>query len=125
MSGKELALCNGIIHFASLAATAAGGGLAQIPGSDNLVISPIQLTMVVALGRVFGITLEESNAKAMVGNATAASVGKTASKVFVGKIPGYGNVVNAVTAATVTEAIGWVIANEFEKQRDSMYKVGI
>lgn len=59
MTSRETGLCNGIIHSASAAAAAVGGGLAQVPASDNLIITPIQLTMAVSLGKVFGITLEK------------------------------------------------------------------
>ena len=116
MTSREIGLCNGIIHTASAAAAAVGGGLAQIPGSDNAVITPIQLTMAISLGQVFGIELSQSAAKAALASAAAATIGRTASQVFIGWIPGVGNIINATTAATLTEAIGWIMANEFEKQ---------
>ena len=49
-------------------------------------------------------------------SAAAATIGRTASQVLIGWIPGVGNIINATTAATLTEAIGWIMANEFEKQ---------
>ena len=72
--------------------------------------------MAVALGGVFGITLDQSAAKAAVASAIAATVGRTASQIFIGWLPGVGNIVNATTAATITEAIGWIMAKEFESQ---------
>ena len=39
MTDREKVLCNGIIHTASLAAGAVGAGLAQVPGSDNLLLA--------------------------------------------------------------------------------------
>lgn len=116
MTSREVGLCNGIIHSASVAAAAVGGGLAQIPVSDNFVITPIQLTMAVSLGKVFGITLDQSAAKAAVASAVAAAVGRAISQVLIGWIPGVGNIINATTAATITEAIGWIMAEEFERQ---------
>lgn len=116
MTSRETGLCNGIIHSASAAAAAIGGGLAQVLASDNLIITPIQLTMAVSLGKVFGITLDQSAAKAAVASAAAATVGRTASQLLIGWIPGVGNIINATTAATVTEAIGWIMAKEFESQ---------
>ena len=117
MTSRERSLCNGIIHTASAAAGAVGGGLAQVPGSDSLVIGPIQVTMAISLGQVFGITLDQSSAKASVASATAAHVGRTASQLLIGWIPIAGNIVNAATAATLTEAIGWILAKEFENQK--------
>lgn len=117
MTSKERVLCNGIIHCASAAAAAVGGGLAQIPTSDNLIITPIQLSMAVSLGEVFGVTLDQSTAKAAVASAVAATVGRTASQVLIGWFPGVGNAINATTAATITETIGWIMAKEFDNQR--------
>lgn len=37
MTSRETNLCNGIIHSASAAAAVIGGGLAQVPTSDNTV----------------------------------------------------------------------------------------
>lgn len=116
MTSREIGLCNGIIHSASAAAGAVGGGLAQIPTSDNLIITPIQLTMAVSLGKVFDIDLDQSAAKAAIASAAAATVGRTAAQVLVGWIPGVGNIINAAIAASITEAIGWILAKEFEKQ---------
>ena len=116
MTSREIGLCNGIIHSASAAAGAVGGGLAQLPGSDNLIITPIQLTMAISLGKVFGIELDQSAAKAAVASAAAATIGRTASQVLIGWIPGVGNIINAATAATLTETMGWIMAKEFEKQ---------
>ena len=54
--------CHAIIHAASASASAIGAGLAQLPCSDTAVITPIQLTMTIALGRVHGLELSESAA---------------------------------------------------------------
>ena len=116
MTSEEKKSCHGIIHTSSLLAGAVGAGFAQIPTSDNLIITPIQLSMTVALGEVFGITMSQSSASAALASAIGATVGRTISQVFLGWIPGVGNVINATTAATVTEAIGWALALEFEHQ---------
>lgn len=116
MTSRESGLCNGIIHVASAAAAGVGAGLAPIPGSDTVIITPIQIAMTVSLGQVFGITLMRSQAEAMVASELAAQIGRTASQVLIGWLPGVGNVVNAVTAASLTETIGWIVAKEFEKE---------
>ena len=112
----QKAKCHAIIHSASASAAAVGAGLAQIPCSDNAVITPIQLTMTISLGRVFGLELTESAARAAVASVAAATVGRTVSQILIGWIPIAGNLVNAGTAATVTEAIGWLLAEEFASQ---------
>ena len=120
MTSRESGLCNGIIHSASVAAAGVGAGLAQIPMSDNAVITPIQLAMAISLGKVFGITLDKSSAKAALASAAAAQIGRTTAQILVGWLPGLGNVVNAVTAASLTEAVGWIMAAEFEKEAQLM-----
>ena len=116
MTDTQKAKCHAIIHSASASAAAVGAGLAQIPCSDNAVITPIQLTMTISLGRVFGLELTESAARAAVASVAAATVGRTVSQILIGWMPIAGNLVNAGTAATVTEAIGWLLAEEFASQ---------
>ena len=116
MTDTQKAKCHAIIHSASASAAAVGAGLAQIPCSDNAVITPIQLTMTISLGRVFGLELTESAARAAVASVAAATVGRTVSQILIGWLPIAGNLVNAGTAATVTEAIGWLLAEEFASQ---------
>lgn len=94
-----------------------GGGMAQVPGSDSLVIVPLQVGMIISLGGVFGIQLDESAAKASLATATATMVGRGISQALLGWIPGYGNLLNASTAFAVTESIGWAVTKEFARKQ--------
>lgn len=105
--------CNGIIHGASVACGGVGTGLAQIPASDNAVIVPIQIGMIIGLGAVFDLNITESGAKSIIASAGATIAGRTVSQFLVGWIPGIGNVINTATAAGVTEAIGWIAVKNF------------
>lgn len=96
-----------IIHGAAASAAAAGAGLAQIPGSDNAVITPIQIAMIIAIGEVHGQQLSKGAALSTLSAASAGVAGRTLSQFLVGWIPGYGNAINASTAFAITEAIGW------------------
>ena len=107
--------CHAIIHTAATGAGAVGASLAQLPGSDNAMIVPMQAGMILSLGAVFGIQLTETVAKTFLATTTATMVGRGISQVLVGWIPGIGNIFNAVTAAGVTETIGWTIAKNFDK----------
>lgn len=113
MNDSQKNKCHAIIHSAATVCSGIGAGMAQIPGSDSLVIVPIQIGMIVSLGAVFGIELSECTAKASLASATATMVGRGLSQVFVGWIPGWGNALNASTAFAVTESIGWAVANDF------------
>lgn len=90
-----------------------GTGLAQIPASDNAVIVPIQITMIVSLGAVFELNITESAAKSIIASAGASIAGRTVSQFLVGWIPGIGNVINTATVAGITEAIGWIAVKNF------------
>jgi uncharacterized protein (DUF697 family) len=107
--------CHAIIHAASAGAAAVGAGFAQIPLADNAVIVPIQITMVMSLGRVFNVNLSKSAAEGTALGATATLVGRTTSQVLLGWIPVLGNAINAGTAAAITEAMGWTVAAQFDK----------
>lgn len=115
MTEKQRKKCHAIIHTASLAAGGVATGLAQLPGSDNAIITPIQITMTISLGAVFGKSLSKSTAAATLATATASMAGRAISQFLVGWIPVIGNAINASTAAGITEVIGWAIANDFAK----------
>jgi uncharacterized protein (DUF697 family) len=100
-----------IIHGAATAAAAVGGGLAQIPASGSLVITPIQISMIIALGSLHGKALEKSSALSILAVAYGPFVGRTMSQLLIGWIPGVGNAINAATAFVVTESIGWAAHN--------------
>lgn len=108
--------CHAIIHTSATLCAAVGAGMSQVPGSDNLVITPIQLGMIVSLGAVFGVSITESAAKAALASQTATTVGRSVSQALVGWIPGYGNLTNALTAFALTESIGWAIAENFSAE---------
>lgn len=108
--------CQGLIHGASVACGGVGTGLAQIPASDNAVIVPIQIGMIIGLGAVFELNITESTAKSIIASTGASIVGRTVSQFLVGWIPGIGNAINTVTAAGITETIGWLaVANFYER----------
>ena len=113
MNDTQRKKCHGIIHTASLAAAAAASGLAQLPGTDNAVIAPIQVTMIISLGGVFGKRLNKSAATAALATGAATAGGRAVSQVLLGWIPVFGNALNASTAAGITEVIGWAIASDF------------
>ena len=94
-----------LIHTA--AAAAAGGGLAQVPGSDAAVITPIQVAMIVAIGAEHGTAIGKTAVAELILAFSAAALGRGLSQCLLGWVPGLGNAVNAITAAALTEAIGW------------------
>ena len=116
MNTTQEALCHAIIHTASAATGAVGFGLAQLPLTDNAVIVPIQVTMTISLGQVFGLEFTRRAAAATVASAVGTLLGRAASQIGAGWIPVAGNIINAGTAASLTEALGWMLAEDFAKR---------
>lgn len=118
MTPEQKKSCAKIIHTASVGAAGIGAGLAQVPCEDNMLLTPLQLTMAIGLGKVFHIELSDTAARAAVSSAAACTIGRAVSQVLVGWIPGIGNAINSATAASLTEAIGWNMAVDFAKKRN-------
>jgi uncharacterized protein (DUF697 family) len=107
---------HGIIHTAAVACGGVGAGLAQVPGSDSAVIAPLQTAMIVAIAHQHGVALAKSAAVDLLLTFTATQVGRGISQLLLGWIPIYGNVINAATAAGVTEAVGWAADEYFSSE---------
>ena len=118
MTDEQNSKCHKIIHTAAASAAAIAAGLAQIPGSDTVPITAIQVGMIIGLGSVFGMDISEAAAKSILGAGLAAIGGRTVSQFLVGWIPGWGNAVNATTAFTITETLGWKVANDFSEEAE-------
>jgi uncharacterized protein (DUF697 family) len=116
MTNKQNKECSRIIHINASAAAAVGAGLAQIPGSDNVALVGIEVNMTIALGHVFGICVSRSSAASILAGAAGTLAGRSLSQILWGWIPGLGNAINATTAASVVEALGWSIAKIFDAQ---------
>ena len=100
---------HGIVHAASTAAAAVGAGLAQLPGSDAPVLTGIQTTMIIAIANEHGAAITKAASADLLLTFTATHVGRGISQWLVGWVPGWGNAINATTAAALTEAVGWAV----------------
>lgn len=114
MNKVQAIKCNLIIHTAAAGSTVIGAGLAQIPCADSIPISGVQITMIISLGKVFGITIQKTAAKAIILAFAASYAGRSLSQIVIGWIPGVGNIVNGSTAFGLTEAMGWVVASKMD-----------
>ena len=106
--------CHIAIHSATTAAAAAGA--IPIPMSDAIPITAAQVAMIISLGKVFGISLSQSAAKSIASVVVTQQAGHAIFANILKCIPGggvAGAVVGATTAATLTEALGWIVADDF------------
>lgn len=107
--------CKIAIHTATTAAAAAGA--IPIPMSDAVPITSAQILMVVSLGKIFGFTLSNGVAKSIAGVALTRQAGRALFTNILKCIPGAGTVmggiIGATTASALTEALGWLVADDF------------
>lgn len=115
---KQRRECIQVIRRTGAEAALAGAGLAQIPLSDTAIITPLQIKMIIQLGRVFGMQVTESMAKGVLSAAAASIAGRGISQAAVGWLPGLGNVINASTAAGMTSLIGSSAAYHFFRKQE-------
>ena len=108
MTESQLAKCNAAIHTASVASGVSG--FIPVPVADAVPISAAQVTMVIALGKIFDQEITSAAAKGLI-SAAATFVGRNLVKL----IPVVGWGVSAAVAAGVTEAIGWSVAVDMAK----------
>ena len=104
-----------IIHMAAIAGALAALIMAQLPASDNLILVPIEIIMVIRLGGVFQVSLKESVSTSFIVGSVATFLGRGISEFLVGWIPVAGNIINAVTAAAVIEFLGHAVVKGFHK----------
>ena len=106
--------CHIAIHSATTAAAAAGA--IPIPMSDAIPITAAQAAMIISLGKIFGISLSQSSAKTIASVVVTQHAGRAIFTNILKCTPGgnlVGAVVGATTAAALTEALGWIVADDF------------
>lgn len=79
----------------------------------------LQTAMVVAIGHEHGQEITKIHAKSLLLTLPAGYGGRALSQFLIGWIPGIGNTINACTAATITESIGWAADAYFDKEGDN------
>lgn len=107
------ARCEKTIHWAATAA-AAGGGLTVVPGSDALVIAPVQVLMIVRLAREYEVKIPRSLARSVAYATLGQLLGRGSSRILAAWLPGIGNVIRAGVAFGITQAIGWAVVDQLE-----------
>ncbi len=103
--------CHFVIHTAAAAAGAAGA--IPLPIADALPIGTAQIGMIIGLGKVFDITVSRALAEEIAGIGLAVMGGRFIASNLAKLVPGLGSVVGAATALAITEAMGWIVADDF------------
>ena len=104
------------IHTAATAA--AGVAMTPIPFADAALLVPIQTVMIAKVYQAYGEKITTGVIKGVLTASTASTVGKSVVGNAFKMWPGVGTVAGAVitvgTAVSVTEGLGFAIANAFE-----------
>jgi uncharacterized protein (DUF697 family) len=111
LTNSQALWCHAIIHTASIACAAIG--FVPIPVADTIPITGAQVSMVLALGKVFDNEITKSDAQVLLKTLAAPLAGRALAKVGLVFVPGIGWAINGAIAGTVTEALGWTVANDF------------
>lgn len=77
-------------------------------------LSLVEIKMIIQLGSVFGIKVSKTLATSLLGAVAGSIGGKTIANALTFWIPGVGQAVNAATAVSTVEAIGWAVAKKFD-----------
>ena len=115
--------CNKII--ASAAAAAGLAGAAPIPLADTIPITAAQVGMVIALGKVFDLTISESAAKSVLSIMTAQTVGRAVFANVIKAIPGAGAIVGGVVASATAGAVTTALGKEIKEGGSLVQKIFI
>lgn len=105
-----------IIHLCALVASGVGAGLAQLPGSDAPVLVALQTAMILGVADHFEVRLPRVAFAELALTLAATMLGRGMSQALCGWIPGFGNLLNALTAGLITEAMGWFCVRWFERE---------
>lgn len=103
-------------------AYAAGGAALSfvpipVPGSTTAGLVALETTMVHAIARIYGQSMDVKDAAALVtGLEVAGTALKTVARELVGYVPGIGWVVRGAMAAAAIEAIGNTVIGMFERR---------
>lgn len=98
------------------ATLSAGAVLANfVPMSDALVLAPIQIAMILHLGKLYGMELTMSMASALLTNLGLTFVGRFTAQTLISFVPGVKHFVGPPLAFGLTYTMGLVVADLFSQ----------
>ena len=104
--------CREIIASARQEAAETAGRLTRRPLREQKAIRAVQCAMAVSLGEVFGLALTGGEAEEAVRRLEGGNGEHVVSRLLLGWLPA----VSALAVSADTEALGWTLAGEFDRE---------
>jgi uncharacterized protein (DUF697 family) len=96
-----------------------GAGLIPILVADIFAVSALQLDMIRQLCRVYNVSFQETQGKAIVTSLTSATIARLTAGSVVKMIPGLGSILGGVTVSVFAGASTYALGEVFKKHFDS------
>ncbi len=106
------------------ATTAATAVLNPLPLADTILIVPQQLTMAIALSKIFMFDSVTETAGNVLKTQLAAIAGRQIAAGFLKFVPLVGQVVNAVVAGAITYGLGMALTEAYSKAYEQFLETG-
>ena len=99
--------------------------LNPIPGSDAAIIVPVQIAMIVHIGKIYGQAINWSLASSLLGSMAATLIGKTVFAAAISFLPGVKNVIGPPIAYGLSMALGHAAIEIFATNKANATKAEI
>lgn len=97
-----------LIHGFAVSHAVTAATLAQTIVGDEAVLTALTISMIIAIARLYGQTVEVGTAFALLGTFAGFYLGTRTAIFLVKWIPFVGNAANALATTMTTETLGWV-----------------
>lgn len=104
---NKLLTTNIIIHGFAVLHAAVAATLAQTMVGDEIALTTLTVTMIIAISRLYKQPVEVGSAFAFLGIFAGFYLGTRGAMMLVKWIPGIGNAANAMATTVTTEVLGW------------------
>jgi uncharacterized protein (DUF697 family) len=101
-----------INYYAGASGTAVAANF--VPGSDFFILAPLQIAMIMHLGRLHAISITHKVAKGIVNSLISTLAGRYTYQLLISMIPGIKNFVGPALAISITYAMGQIVNEQFK-----------